>query len=82
MGLEIGGKWAGKPWRREAHHTHIEPFGTSACLWGFEVFYGRMGSLSYGASLCTRLCSGFCLGTLQSSMSGNTSSCAARPRRR
>lgn len=37
MGLEIGGKWAGKPWRREAHHTHIEPFGTSACLWGFEV---------------------------------------------
>ena len=47
MGIEIGGKWAGKPWRREVHYTHAEAFGTSACLWGFEVGFlwedGQLG---------------------------------------
>ena len=86
MGVEIGGRWATKRWSREVLCTYTVPFG------GFKhlladgdlrlVFSGSTGSLAYGACLCTRLCSGFCLGTLQSSMSGNTSSCAARPRRR
>ena len=47
MGITIGGKWAGKPWRREVHYTHAEAFGTSACLWGFEVGFlwedGQLG---------------------------------------
>ena len=47
MGIEICGKWARKPWRGEVHYTHTESFGTSACLWGFEVGFlwedGQLG---------------------------------------
>lgn len=75
-----------KQWSREVLYTRPVPFGGFKQLLGSGdlrlVFSGRTGSLACGASLCTHLCSGFCLGTLQSGMSGNTSSCAARPRRR
>lgn len=72
--------------QRGAMYTYKEPFEGFEQLLGIGdsglLFSGKTGRLAYGASLCTRLCSGFCLGTLQSSMSGNTSSCAARPRSR
>lgn len=45
------------------------------------VFLGGCVAWAYGASLCTRLCSGFLFGNSPGSMSGNTSSCVARPRR-